>query len=237
MKRSLALIAALIITAFCMVTVLAEAETYYSVTLDSIQNEYKTGEEFYVKASLGEIKSPDGFIGVGIQIEYDPEMIEALESDKGTAVETFVPDEWKENGEMLENVVTDAEGKQTGRILLNYIAPVQEDGGKASAIRGNDELYVIIKFKSLKPGKTVVKVDGENGYNVCTGYDENGSAVSYAGKGSEIEFTFSGENSGAEESGGAADGERSYTVYYVIVGAAVVIAAAAIIITKLVKKI
>ncbi|MBR5031889.1 MAG: hypothetical protein IKX49_04190 [Clostridia bacterium] len=233
MKRFIVLTMMILLAALCVVTCLAADGTFYSVTLDSISDEYKTGGEFYVKVSLCDITAPNGFMGVGIEIEYDPAYLAVLEADDGGVVEAAIPEAWKDGGR-IEIVETSEDGKQTGRIVLTYASPETESGSKDAALK-TDDLYVIVKFRSLRSGKTAVKVNGTNSGNVCTGYDENGEKVSFTGKGSEMEFTFS-ENASAEESGTEAAEEKSYAPYYIIAAAAVAVAAAVLIISKFAKK-
>ncbi|MBQ6184145.1 MAG: hypothetical protein IJK33_09700 [Clostridia bacterium] len=233
MKRFVIPAALLLLAAVCALTVLAADGTFYSVTLDSISNEYKVGDAFYVKVALCDITAPNGFLSVGIEIEYDPEMLTLQEADDGGVAEATFPESWRD-AERTETVATDAEGKQAGRILLTYTAPETESGSKDNALK-TDDLFVIIKFKSNASGRTAVKVDGASGFNVCIGKNENGVPESYAGKGSEIEFTFSENISGDKSEATAAD-EKSYTPYYIIVGSAVAIAAAVLIVSKFVRK-
>ena len=208
----------------------------FSLNLDTVKDEYNVGEAVYIKASLTEIKINNGFIGIGICIEFDPEILKAVPGDNGETAEVFLPEEWINGGERIENIVKNEDGTQKGKVLLNYIAPINDTGTATYPLK-SDDFYAVVKFECIKEGVTSVRIDGENEYNCCTGYDDEGNVVSYKGKGSEIALTVKSETESKNESKDTAyPYQINSTVYYIIAGAAVVIAAVILIITKKRKK-
>ena len=229
MKRAIILFAALILIVSSALTAYADEGKFFKMELDSIRNEYKTGETFYVKAALNEITAPNGITGVSMHIEYDPSKLELLEADDGGVVEVALPEKWTEIAERKENADV------PGSVNLIYDVTNTGNGAEDLAVKA-DEMYVILKFRAVSEGKTSVRIDGADANNVCRGYDENGSAVSYSGKGSEIEFTINGEGDNEERSAPESTvEEKSYALYYVIVGAVIAAAAAVLLVTKLKK--
>ncbi len=235
MKRITAILTVSVFIALFALTVCAEIIPY-TFRLDTAKDVYNVGESVYVKTSLTEIKINNGFIGIGVCIEYDPAILKAVTGDKGETAEVFLPEKWMTGGERIENIVKNEDGTQKGKVLLNYIAPLGENGVYTDPFK-SDDFYAVIKFECIKEGITEVRIDGENEYNCCTGYDDGGNVLSYKGKGSGITLTVISKTESMNES---KDTSYPYqidnTFYYIIAGAAVAAAAVILIIAKKRKK-
>ena len=239
MKTLLRIAAITAVTALMLclaVCAIADTPIFYTMKLDCANDSYEVGETVYVKASIENIKFTDGYVGIGISIRYDPVCLEALPADGGGVAEANIPNTWKENGEILENVVKNEDGTPAGEIRLNYVAPLNGEDVMTNAVKDSD-FYAVVKFKAISAGETYVRILSDDGYNVCSGYSEDGTVTRYPGKGSELKITLTSGDGGIQsEASAVPEEQRSYTLYYIIMGAAVAIAAAALIVSKLRKK-
>lgn len=235
MKRILSFIIVSLMIMAAAFTVIADNENTYAIQLETAKEKYKINEEVYVNASITDISAANGLIAIEMVIEYDPKLLKAVKGDTEEIAETNLPDAWKENGEKTENIVTDENANQTGRIKLIFTAPMDENGIYTPSIAGS-EYYVIVKFECLGEGNPIIRIDPSNKENCATGYDKEGNVVNYTGKGSEVTFEITSENKTTDESTPDQESERDYTLYYIIVGSAVAVCAAILVITKLRKK-
>ena len=238
MKTLLRIAAITAVTALMLclaVCAIADTPIFYTMKLDCANDSYEVGETVYVKASIEDIKFTDGYVGIGISIRYDPVCLEVLPADGGGVAEANIPNTWKENGEILENVVKDEDGTPTGEIRLNYVAPINAEGKMTDQVKDSD-FYAIVKLKAISAGETCVRILSDDGYNVCSGYSEDGTVTRYPGKGSELKITLTGGDAASQsEVSAVPEEQRSYAIYYIIVGAALAVAAAVIVISKLKK--
>ncbi len=211
---------------FCLLVFSAAAvgEEKFTAVIETSSDSFGVGDEFYIKISLTNIDlaEGEGFIGYEFSLKYDPKVLEVIEKADGTFAEPTLPENWNDGTEKLEKLFKDDDGKQTGKIRLVYVAPIENDDLQPLLVK-DESVYVNVKFRCIASSeKTSVEFDGESGVN-CTVVSSEGAIGNVRGKNASLELSVKSESSG---SGGT----------IICIAAAVVAAGAIIAIAVIIKK-
>lgn len=196
MKRVLYFVIALSLLAGVFgVCGVADKDYNFNAVIEASSDSYNVGDEFYVKISLSDIVTEQGFIGYQFSLKYDPSFLLVVEDSEGGFAEETLPENWNEGSERIELLEKDGEGKQTGKIKLAYISPLEVEDLSEVGINDNS-FYVNIRLKCIaETNETVIGFDGDTPVN-CTVFGEDGNIYNISGKTTELKIGIKSDGSG-----------------------------------------
>ena len=150
MKRTISLILFTVIFIMNASLLTVSADSGYKITCSYAEGAADTvpvvsADTVEITFSLTDITASEGLYGVCFAVLYDTSALEAAE------IRPVLPDAWKD-AEDFNNIVLDAEGKATGRLVLGASSP------EGSGLK-EDGYSVTVVFNCLKDGKTELTVD------------------------------------------------------------------------------